>query len=110
MESTTKLDIECPPSPVKKLAVPEHSLEREESRQDLAIWMVLGGGMSMTAYALCVMWVIQDYAHYVFWLGMAAMANIFVLFGAIAGLLVKRTINISKTGIIYEDYAGDKPC
>jgi hypothetical protein len=91
-------------TPPQILSISKSSLDSADRRRDWALWIITGGGIAMTVYALLVLYLVQNYAHYAYWLGMAAMVNIFVLFGAIAGLLVKRNINITRNGVIVEDH------
>lgn len=86
------------------IVVPPRILDASDKRKDWALWIITGGGMSMTLYALWALYLVQSNVKYVYYLGVAAMINIFVLFGAIAGLLVRRTVNISKNGLIMEDH------
>lgn len=95
-----------PPQPAlpQVVSISKSNLDSVERRKDWALWIITGGGMAMTLYAVWALYLIQHDARHVYYLGIAAMINIFVLFGAIAGLLVRRTVNISKNGLIMEDH------
>jgi hypothetical protein len=90
------------------LSISKSSLDSADRRRDWALWIITLGGMAMTGYALLVLYIVQSHANYAYYLGVLSMVNIFVLFGAIAGLLVKRNINITKNGVIVEDHDNDK--
>ena len=80
--------------PPGQVNIPKSTIDSSDRRRDWALYVLTGGGMAMTLYAAAALYIVQHYAHYAYWLGMAAMANILVLFTGIAGLLVKRTLSI----------------
>ena len=92
--------------PQQVTVVPPRTLDASDQRKSWALFFLAGGGLTMTAYAGVVLWLVGDVARYAYYLGMFAMLNIFVIFTGMLGLLVKRTLNISKTGIVVEDHEG----
>lgn len=83
--------------------VPTIYLERADDRKDLALKYTLGAGATMTAYAAWAMWLVRAEPAFVFWMGIAALAIIAIIFTGILGLLVKRSINLSKEGLVITD-------
>lgn len=90
--------------PQQITVVPAKNLDASDLRKTWALLFLAGGGLTMTAYAGVVLWLVGDVARYAYYLGMFAMLNIFIIFTGMLGLLVKRTLNISKTGIVVEDH------
>ena len=88
--------------------VPSRTIDGAEKRRDLALYVMTGGGMAMTIYALLVLYLVRYSVSHSYWLGVFAMVNILILFTGIASLLVRRSINISKSGVIIND-SGDQP-
>ena len=79
-------------------AVPEY-----DKRRNYAVFILLGGGMTMTAFSSVGLFLLQTNALYVFYLSLFAMFNIFIIFTALAGLLVKRSISVSRSGVNLSD-------
>ena len=86
------------------LTVNEESQRKSDVRRDWALIVVTGGGMAMTAYAAAALWLVRIWPTYVFWLGAGAMATIMLVFTGILGLLVKRSLSLSKTELKIADY------
>lgn len=82
-------------------------LASAELRRNWALWIITGGGMAMSVYAAVALFLIKEDS-YIFYLALAAMVNIFVLFGGIASLLVKRTLSITKSGVSMQDHVRDQ--
>lgn len=78
---------------------------RADRRRDWALQLLAGGGMAMTAFAAATLYLVRDKATYAFWLGMAAMGLIGVVLTGFAGLIVRRTVKISRDGIEVADQA-----
>jgi hypothetical protein len=74
-----------------------------EGRKDVALLSVIGGGMVMSVYAMYAMWSLQAHPGFIFYLGMAAMVQILIIFTGILGLLVKRNLSVSKDNITIGD-------
>lgn len=74
-----------------------------DKRRDYALLALVGGSIAMTGFAGASLWLVQAFAYYAFWMGMFALAIILVCLTALGGLLVKRQINLSKTGISIND-------
>lgn len=103
-ETTPTSEIPVLVAPTQTVRVPAGTLASSERRRDLALWFLAGGGVMMTVYAILALYLVTNTPHYVFYLGLASMVNIMVLFTGIAGLLVKRTLNVSRTGVVIEDH------
>lgn len=91
-------------APQQVTVIPPRTLDASDQRKSWALFFLAGGGLAMTLYAGVVLWLVGDTARYAYYLGMAAMLNIFMIFTGMLGLLVKRTLNVSKSGIIVEDH------
>lgn len=93
-----------PPSAPHVVSVSADFLANADRRKTWAIMFLAGGGLMMTIYAAFVLYIVRTApAHYAYWLGMFAMANIFTIFTGLLGMFVKRTLNVSKNGILVED-------
>ena len=99
--SPSKAPVVITPAPI--VEVPKSSIDAADRRRDWALYVLTGGGMAMTLYSAVAMYILQNFPGYVFWLGMFAMANILVLFTGIAGLLVKRSLSVSRQGVTIKD-------
>lgn len=94
-------------TPQQITVVPQSSLEAAERRRDWALFIAAGGGFVMSIFAACGLFLLQSSTTSVFWLAESAMLNIFVIFTGILALLAKRSLNLSRTGLIVSD--SDKP-
>lgn len=77
-----------------------------DRRRNWGLAFLAGGGVAMTAFASVAMWMIYERRgplEYVFYLGLAAMALVAVVLTGFAGLLVKRTLRLSKDGLEVTD-------
>lgn len=72
---------------------------RSENRRDWALMALFGGAVVMTLFAAFAMYWVSDNPKYVLWLGLAAHAQIVISISALAGLLVKRSLKVSRTGL-----------
>lgn len=84
------------------------SVAKADRRRDWALVILAGGGMTMTLYSIAVLYMSQSEVKYVFYLGVLAMLQIFVVFTGLLGLLVKRNLTISRAGITVSDFDPDK--
>lgn len=100
-------------SAVEATIVPPESIVKSDNRRDWALMIVSGGAMAMTLFAAVCLYLVADNPNYVFYLGLAAMIQIFMVFTGLLGLLVKRNLKISKGEISVSDmtdtgeYIGD---
>lgn len=78
------------------------SLETNE-RKNIALWMMFGGALVFTAYAIAGLVLVSTQAHYVFWLAMAAHVQLFSIMAGYIAQLVKRRISAGKDGISIAD-------
>jgi hypothetical protein len=94
-------------TPVQVTLVPEHVQDRSDTRRDWALIILAGGGMVMTVFAAFVLYLVHGNEKYAFYLGLAAMLQVLLVLTGLMGLLVKRTISISRTGINIGDIVGN---
>lgn len=83
------------------------SVERSDRRRDLALYIVTGGGMAMTVYSVAVLYLVRDVPGLAFWMGVLAMINIMLVFTGILGLLVKRSLSVSRNELKISDHPQD---
>lgn len=74
-----------------------------EDRKNLALWMMFGGALVFTAYAIVGLWLVSSYANYVFWLAVIAHIQIFSIMAGFIAQLVKRRITAGKEGVSITD-------
>lgn len=77
-------------------------LETNE-RKNIALWMMFGGAVVFTAYAVAALWLVSANLSYVFWLGVIAHVQIFSIMAGYIAQLVKRRITVSKEGMSITD-------
>ena len=78
------------------------SLETNE-RKNLALWIMLGGAIIFTVYAVIGLWLVSSVALYVFWLAVIAHVQIFSILAGYIAQLVKRRISVGKEGMSITD-------
>lgn len=76
---------------------------RSDRRRDWGLALLAGGGMAMTFFAAAALFLVRNQATYAFYLGLAALALVGVVLTGFAGLLVKRTLRISRDGMEVTD-------
>lgn len=74
------------------------NLETNE-RKNIALWMMFGGSLVFTGYAIVGLWLVSSYANYVFWLAVIAHVQIFSIMAGYIAQLVKRRITAGKHGV-----------
>lgn len=78
------------------------NLETNE-RKNLSLWMMFGGAIVFTLYAIAVLVMVKTSLEYVFWLGVIAHIQIFSIMAGFIAQLVKRRISAGKSGISITD-------
>lgn len=78
------------------------NLETNE-RKNIALWMMFGGSLIFTGYAIVGLWLVSSYANYVFWLAVIAHVQIFSIMAGYIAQLVKRRITAGKEGVSITD-------
>ncbi len=78
------------------------NLETNE-RKNLALWIMFGGGIIFTLYAIVGLWLVSSTALYVFWLAVIAHAQIFTIMTGYIAQLVKRRVSVGKEGVSITD-------
>lgn len=78
------------------------NLETNE-RKNLSLWMMFGGALVFTLYAIAGLWMVSSRLDYVFWLAVIAHVQIFSLMCGFIAQLVKRRISAGKEGISITD-------
>ena len=76
-----------------------------DGRRAAAFLVVLGGCVTMTLYAVAVLYLVRGQAVLAFWLGLAAHLHILLGLTAFAALWIKRSIKASRDGIEITDDA-----
>ena len=76
-----------------------------DRRRDWGLLLLAGGGMAMTTYAAYALWLVRDVADYAFYLGAGALGLVAIVLTGFAGLIVKRTLRLSKDGLEVTDQA-----
>lgn len=84
------------------------SLETNE-RKNIALWMMFGGAIIFTLYAVAGLWLVANTPQYVFWLAVIAHVQIFSIMAGYIAQLVKRRISVGKEGLSIID-EGAKEC
>lgn len=74
-----------------------------DGRRAWALIAVVGGCAMFTGMAAWAMHLVREQAKLVFWLGLAAHAQVLVGMTAIGALLVKRMLKLSRAGIEISD-------
>lgn len=77
-----------------------------DGRRAWALIALVGGCAVFTAMAAWAMHLLRAHAGFVFYLGLAAHAQVLVGMTGIAALLVKRMLKVSREGIEISDSAG----
>ncbi|WP_396190599.1 hypothetical protein [Flavobacterium sp.] len=77
-------------------------LETNE-RKNIALWMMFGGSLVFTAYAIAGLIMVSSNPGFVFWLAMAAHVQIFSIMCGYIAQLVKRRISAGKDGVSITD-------
>ena len=90
------------------VVVPSTYLAASDRRKGFALFFLAGGGAMMTIYASIVLYLVQEYPRYAYYLGLFAMLNIFMIFTGLVGMFVKRSINVTRNGVIIEDQNGSQ--
>lgn len=82
---------------------PEGGWFTPKERRVLAFAALMGGCVTMTAYAFISLYLVRTEAKWVFWLGIAAHAQIALGMGVFAAHFVRRTVKVGKDGIMITD-------
>lgn len=77
-------------------------------RKNLALWMMFGGSLVFTLYAVAAFVVVRAELGFIFWLGLVAHIQIFSIMCGFIALLVKRRIYAGKQGIEIADQGTDE--
>lgn len=85
----------------------ENWLKNAEGRRGLAFCALIGACGLMTAYASLALYLVKGVAEYVFYLGLAAHAQLFVATTGFMALFVKRTFSITRKGVTIQDQEND---
>jgi hypothetical protein len=77
-------------------------LETNE-RKNVSLFMMFGGALIFTVYAIVGLWLVSPFANYVFWLAVIAHVQIFSIMAGYIAQLVKRRISAGREGISIVD-------
>lgn len=97
------MEVAVTPPPAILPTTPVVDTARADRRRDWAVWMLFLGALAMTAYAALALYIGRNNANQTMWLGLAAHVNIFVVLTAIGGQIIKRNLEIDRTGIKLDD-------
>lgn len=95
------------PDNIQAVVVSEASIERSDTRKEWALIALFGGGVIMTIYATICLCLVSDNPKYVFYLGLCSMVMVFTVLSGLMGMLVRRSLKISKRGIDVTDLSND---
>lgn len=84
------------------------ALETNE-RKNISLWMMFGGALVFTAYAIAGLILVHTHPHYVFWLAIVAHLQMFSIMCGYIAQLVKRRISAGKDGISIADEGAGEP-
>lgn len=84
------------------------SLETNE-RKNLALWIMFGGGIIFTLYAIAGLWLVASTPLYVFWLAVIAHVQIFSIMAGYIAQLVKRRLSVGREGLSITDKTPGDP-
>lgn len=82
-------------------------LSDTDGRRAGAFIALLGAAFVFTAYAAVVLYIVRGAIGLVFWLGLAAHMQIAIITTGFIALFVKRTVTISKEGLIVNDISNE---
>jgi len=74
-----------------------------DRRRDMALLALVGGCVVMTVFVAVLIWMLQAHPGFLFWIAMFAMSIILVSLTALAGLIVKREVSVTKSGVVISD-------
>jgi len=78
-----------------------------DGRRAMALILLAGGGVAMTAFAAVSLWLVRHRPDYAFWLGLAALALVAIVLTGFAGLIVRRTVKVGREGLEISDLAAE---
>jgi hypothetical protein len=81
-------------------------LETNE-RKNIALWVMFGGCIIFTLYAVVGLWLVASYPNYVFWLAVIAHMQIFSIMAGYIAQLVKRRISAGRDGVSITDHGAE---
>lgn len=83
------------------------SLLNPDGRRALAFLALLGASGVMTSMVSFVLWMVRGNATYVFYLGLAAHAQLAICITGFMALFVKRHVEIGKQGVKLKDLSDE---
>ena len=78
------------------------SLETNQ-RKNIALWMMFGGALVITGYAIAGLWLVASRQYYVYWQAVISHVQIFSIMAGFIAQLVKRRISAGKDGVTITD-------
>lgn len=85
------------------------NLETNE-RKNIALWVMFGGCIVFTAYAVAGLVLLASTPKYVFWLAVIAHIQIFSIMAGYIAQLVKRRISAGRDGVSITDIHPGSTC
>lgn len=87
--------------------IPSENSDRVDDRRDWALYTVIVAGGLMVLFSTIGLFHVRTQPNYTFYLSLAAMVNLMVVITGLLGLLVKRSLVVSRTGIEIKDHGSD---
>ena len=79
-------------------------INTHDGRRSLAFLAIVGGSMVFTCLIIATVWMLREYAGFLFWLALAAHAQVFVGMSAIGWAMGRRAvISVTKDGATVDD-------
>lgn len=78
-------------------------LLEQDGRRAWGFLALLGGSGVMTAMIAVILWLLRGEAKYLFWLGLAAHAQLAICITGFMAMFVKRNVEVTKDGIKVQD-------
>lgn len=78
-------------------------LDTPDGRRGWALVALVGGAMTFTGIAAFGAWELRNQAGFIFWLTLAAHAQVAIVLASLGGLLVKRMFKVTRDGLDYTD-------
>ena len=79
------------------------TIQTANGRRAWALLALLGGCVVFTSFSAVAVWLLSGNEEYTFYLAIAAHLQLAIGMGTLGGLLVRRSVKVTKEGLEYED-------
>lgn len=86
----------------RALGAPFRILMDPEGRRAWALMLLAGSAITMTAYVVWALWIVKGVPKYAFYLGMLGFLMVGIVVTGFAGLLVRRSVDLSALGVRFK--------